>query len=92
MKPSRLIDHIRKALKRQSAKSMLCNASKHITDDLRASYNISLIIAKSGKPHTIGEELILPAVSEVLSTVLHKPPYDTIKNYSPKKHFSSTTN
>jgi hypothetical protein len=58
---------------------MLCNASKHITDGLRASYNISLLIAKSGKPHTIGEELILPAVSEVLSTVLHKPPYDTIK-------------
>ena len=37
------------------------------------------MIAKSGKPHTIGEELILPAISEVLRTILHKPPYDTMK-------------
>ncbi|XP_072400769.1 SCAN domain-containing protein 3-like [Diabrotica undecimpunctata] len=35
--------------------------------------------AKSGKPHTIGEELILPAVSEVLRTVLHQPASDIIK-------------
>ncbi|CAH1963203.1 unnamed protein product [Acanthoscelides obtectus] len=46
---------------------------------LRASYNISLLIAKSGKPHTIGEKLILLAVEEVLKTVLHKPASDIIK-------------
>src|SRR5690606_10174081 len=40
---------------------------------------ISLLIAKLGKPHTIGEDLILPAVSEVLKTVLHKTPSDIIK-------------
>ncbi|GFS61095.1 hypothetical protein TNCV_4956051 [Trichonephila clavipes] len=28
------------------------------------SYNISLLVAKSEKPYTIGEELILPAVRE----------------------------
>ncbi|KAG8226426.1 hypothetical protein J437_LFUL007042 [Ladona fulva] len=74
MKPSRLIDHSRKAhpdktektitffqslrdrvQTRSTLSSMLCNASKHITDGLRASYNISLLIAKSGKPHTMNE-------------------------------------
>ncbi|CAH1984688.1 unnamed protein product [Acanthoscelides obtectus] len=35
--------------------------------------------AKSGKPHTIGEKLILTAVEEVLKTVLHKPASDIIK-------------
>ncbi|XP_055924696.1 zinc finger BED domain-containing protein 5-like [Argiope bruennichi] len=45
----------------------------------RESYNISLLIAKSGKPHTIGEELILPAIEEVIKTVLHKPPFDVLK-------------
>jgi len=48
-------------------------------DGLFASYNISLMIAKSGKPHTIGEELIIPAISEVIRTVLHKPASDIIK-------------
>lgn len=43
------------------------------------SYNISLLIAKSGKPHTIGEQLILPAIEEALKAVLHRPAYDTLK-------------
>ena len=37
------------------------------------------IDAKSGKPHQISEELILPAVSEVISTVLNKPAFDITK-------------
>ncbi|GBP98413.1 hypothetical protein EVAR_63477_1 [Eumeta japonica] len=41
------------------------STSESNDDGLRASYNISLLIAKSGKPHTIGEQLILPAVEEV---------------------------
>ncbi|KAH1021787.1 hypothetical protein HUJ04_011272, partial [Dendroctonus ponderosae] len=43
-----------------------------------SSYNISLLIAKSGKAHTIEEELILPAIEEVLKTVLHKPLFDKL--------------
>ncbi|XP_026532395.1 SCAN domain-containing protein 3-like [Notechis scutatus] len=65
--------------KRPTLSHMFSNASQPNTDGLCASYNISLLIAKSGKPHTIGEELILPAISEVLSTVLHKSPHDIIK-------------
>ncbi|KAF8789835.1 Protein FAM200B like protein [Argiope bruennichi] len=59
--------------------SMFSSTSQRNDDGLRVSYNISLLIAKSGKPHTIGEELILPAIEEVLKTVLHKPPFDVLK-------------
>jgi hypothetical protein len=65
--------------RRPTLAGMFSAASKQDDDGLRASYNISLLIAKSGKPHTIGEEFILPAVSEVLHTALHKPPSDIIK-------------
>ena len=60
--------------KRNTIGNMFARTSSQSTDGLRASYNISLLIARSGKPHTIGEELILPAVREVLQTVLYKSP------------------
>ena len=50
---------------------------------LKATYNISLLIVKAGKPHTIGEELILPAVKQVIKTVLHKSPEQVIKSIPP---------
>ena len=65
--------------KRTTLDSMFSSTSKRDDDGMRASYNISLLIAKSGKPHTIGEQLILPAVEEVLKTVLHQPTYDILK-------------
>lgn len=65
--------------KRPTMHSMFASTSQSNDDGLRASYNISLLIAKSGKPHTIGEQLILPAVEEVLKTVLHKSPFDVLK-------------
>ncbi|CAH1964600.1 unnamed protein product [Acanthoscelides obtectus] len=65
--------------KRPTLDRMFASTSQRNDDGLRASYNISLLIAKSGKPHTIGEKLILPAVEEVLKTVLHKPAPDIIK-------------
>ena len=39
---------------------------------IKASYEISLLIAKSGKPHSIGEELTKPALSVFVSIVLQK--------------------
>ena len=59
--------------KQKTVTSMFFDSSKQATDGLRASYNIALLIFQSGKPHTIGETLILPAISEVLRTILHKP-------------------
>ncbi|CAH1997531.1 unnamed protein product [Acanthoscelides obtectus] len=65
--------------KKPTLDRMFASTSQRNDDGLRASYNISLLIAKSVKPHTIGEKLILPAVEEVLKTVLHKPASDIIK-------------
>ncbi|CAH1970679.1 unnamed protein product [Acanthoscelides obtectus] len=65
--------------KRPTLDKMFASTSQRNDDDLRACYNISLLTAKSGKPHTIREKLILPAVEEVLKTVLHKPASDIIQ-------------
>ena len=46
---------------------------------LRASYNISLTIAKKGKPHTIAEEIIVPAIKEVIETVMNKDSSSVLK-------------
>ena len=61
--------------------NMFTSSSKNSDDGLKASY-ISLLITKTGKPHTIGEELILPAVKEVIKTVLHKSPEQVVKSIS----------
>ena len=36
---------------------------------LLASYTVSYLIAKYGKPHTIGENLIIPTVKKIISTI-----------------------
>ena len=59
-------------LKRKTM-NMFTSSSKNSDDGLKASYNISLLIAKAGKPHTIGE-LILPAVKEVIKNSLAQIP------------------
>ncbi|CAH2001704.1 unnamed protein product [Acanthoscelides obtectus] len=66
-------------LKRPTLDRMFASRSQRNDDGLRASYNFSLLITKSGKPLTIGDKLILRAVEEVLKTVLHKPASDIIK-------------
>ena len=45
--------------------------AKRWAECLEESYNISLLIAKTGKPRTIGEKIILPAIQEVVTTVMH---------------------
>ncbi|KAG0438169.1 SCAN domain-containing protein 3 [Dictyocoela muelleri] len=69
-------------LAQPNLKGLFMTCSNQDFDGLKASYNISLLIAKSGKPHSIGEELIIPAIKEVLSTVLHKQPGSIVKKIS----------
>ncbi|GFV94966.1 zinc finger BED domain-containing protein 5 [Trichonephila clavipes] len=62
--------------KRSTIKSLF---TAHISTNnrvLEASYQISLFIAKTGKNHTIGENLINPSISAFLKTVLEKDDKD----------------
>ncbi|CAI9721568.1 Hypothetical predicted protein [Octopus vulgaris] len=56
----------------QTFNTLLQETSKQENDGLIASYNIALLVAKSGKSHTIGETLLRPVIEEVLSTVMHE--------------------
>ena len=59
-------------LKSKSITNMLHSSfTKSSTDGLRTSFNLSYLIAKSGKPHNIGEKLIIVAITEVLTTLMH---------------------
>ncbi|KFD60732.1 hypothetical protein M514_27088 [Trichuris suis] len=66
--------------KRPTLSNMFSTRTGLEMDGLRASFNISLMIARSGKAHTIGEELFLPVISEGLHTILHMPAAETIKS------------
>ncbi|GBP32169.1 Protein ZBED8 [Eumeta japonica] len=65
--------------KRPTVHNMFSSTSESNDDGLRVSCNISLLIAKSGKPRNIGEQLVSPTVEEVLKTVLHKSSFDILK-------------
>ncbi|GFT82461.1 SCAN domain-containing protein 3 [Trichonephila clavipes] len=68
-----------KLQKRPPMDRMFASTLQRDDNGLHASYNISLLIAKSGKSHTIREELILPAIEEVLKTVKPKSASDIIR-------------
>nr|XP_039259582.1 SCAN domain-containing protein 3-like [Styela clava] len=86
MKPSRLQDHLHgmhpnkissdfKKLRDEKAKQTTIRSHFRQPDDrqqcgLIASFNISKLIAKTAKPHTIGEDLVLPAAKEIIETVM----------------------
>ena len=59
----------RKAFSSSETKNPIKNNLQ--TDGLEASDKISLLIAQKAKPHNIAEELIVPAINEVLENVVH---------------------
>uniref|UniRef100_A0A5S6Q7E4 DUF4371 domain-containing protein n=1 Tax=Trichuris muris TaxID=70415 RepID=A0A5S6Q7E4_TRIMR len=75
MKPSKLKSHFTRCHADKNTEDVSyfrALREKQDRDGLAASYKISLLIAKTGKPHTIGEELLIPAIAEVVETVLHQ--------------------
>ncbi|XP_065675523.1 protein FAM200C-like [Hydra vulgaris] len=62
--------------KRETLKSLVIAHNININRTLEASYQISLLIAKSGKNHTIGEQLIKPSISTLVKTVSGKDDQD----------------
>ncbi|KFD50095.1 hypothetical protein M514_09055 [Trichuris suis] len=75
-----------KVMKKRTLNSMISSLSKPDRDGLAASYRISLLIAKAGKPHTIGEELIMPAIAEILEAVLHQNARDVTRKIPLSNH------
>lgn len=67
-------------LKRQTINNMFLETLQQNSDGIRASYKLSYLIAKTGNSHVVGEELLLPAIAEVISTVMHKSPFNIIKS------------
>ena len=55
--------------KRRALPMFAQKANYDIENGLIASYKVSKLTTKCGKAHTIGEQLILPAVTGILSTV-----------------------
>ena len=88
MKPSRLKDHLKRKhpnkirsdfqkLRNEKAKqltirTLFTKTGMRQDKGLIASYNISLLIAKTAKAHTIGEDLLLPAAKEIIETVMEQ--------------------
>ncbi|XP_023226163.1 SCAN domain-containing protein 3-like [Centruroides sculpturatus] len=50
-----------------------------IEGGLIASYKISLNIAKKGKPHTTAEDIVVPAIKDVIENVMKKDSVDVLK-------------
>ena len=74
-------EHLKdKAIKQKPVSDMFKKGNIKNKDGLVASYNISKLIAKCGKPHNIGETLILPAITEVISTVMHQSAPEIVRS------------
>ena len=89
MKPAKMKHHLERPSlfqdteRKTRSNSKTCFKAPSSVDSeagLKASYNISLMITKKGKTHTIGEEIIIPAIKEVKETVMKKDSHSILKN------------
>ncbi|XP_073689566.1 zinc finger BED domain-containing protein 5-like [Garra rufa] len=65
---------------RRAISSLFAKTASQNDNGLIASYNISLLIAKCGQSFTIGEKLVIPAIREVISTVMERDPTQVLKS------------
>ncbi|XP_048869513.1 SCAN domain-containing protein 3-like [Brienomyrus brachyistius] len=69
----------RKLSEFRSGQTVMMKATSVSSKALEASYAVSLLVAKSKKPHSIVEELILPAASVMAEIMIDKKAADTLK-------------
>lgn len=95
MKPSHLQRHLtmrhasyagksadffyRKLSEFRKSQDTLKEATQMNSSSLLASYEVSLLVAKSKKPYSVAEELIVPAAAVLAETMLDKKAADAIK-------------
>ncbi|XP_076144513.1 zinc finger BED domain-containing protein 5-like [Alosa pseudoharengus] len=58
--------------RRPTINTLFARNANQSESGLVASYNIALLIAKSGLPFTVGESLVIPAIKEAISTVMER--------------------
>lgn len=74
-------DYFTRLLSSQKKNSTFMEKRLKISDkSLLCSFKISELIAKKKKPHTIGEELILPACKEIVDVMFGKEAAEQISN------------
>ncbi|KFD46075.1 hypothetical protein M513_13042 [Trichuris suis] len=74
-----------KIMNRRTLCSVISSEARVAHDSLLTSYRISLMIARCGKPHAIGEQLLVPVVNVVLRTIFHNSESDIGKKISLSK-------
>lgn len=66
-------------INRSTIPKLFTKVNQKTEDGLLASYRIAEMIAKAGKPHNVGETLIIPVLREVISTMMHQDATDILK-------------
>ncbi|XP_003371113.1 conserved hypothetical protein [Trichinella spiralis] len=77
MKPSKTKDHLERVQPDKKNKNIEGFVKRLVVSvdcdgGLKASYSISLNIAKKAQSYTIGEEIVIPAIKEEIETVMKK--------------------
>ena len=73
-KPNAFFQALKEGHARSTIRNVFARKGDQNIKGLIASYKVSLLIAKKSLPFTVGESLLVPAVKEIISTVMEKDP------------------